>query len=202
MYNLTVSDEWNIIQSRDLWVYNKLQLSQTLGYTCGPAGLEVPKSGFYIVRPVMNFMGMGRYARMEFIKKDTEYLHPGEFWCEIFEGEHLSVDFYKGNKNLVVLGKRDDEDKFYKWKSWEKVDREVEFPEVLNELKERYEWINCEFIGGKLIEVQFRRNPDFRFGNSIAIPVWKNEQEPEIPEGVSFRYIEEKDYRRKGFIID
>ena len=202
MYNLTVSEEWNSIHSRDLWVYNKLQLSQTLGYTCGPAGLEVPESGFYIIRPALNFMGMGRYARKRFIKRDTEHLHPGEFWCEIFEGEHLSVDFYKGKANLIVLGKRKEGARCYKWECWEKVDREVEFPEILNDLKERYDWINCEFIGGKLIEVQFRRNPDFRFGNSIAIPVWKDEPKPEMLEGVSFRYIEERDYRRKGFIID
>jgi hypothetical protein len=202
MYNLTVSEEWNSIHPRDLWVYNKLQLSQTLGYTCGPAGLEVPKSGFYIVRPIMNFMGMGRYAREEFIKRDTEYLHPGEFWCEVFDGEHLSVDYFRGESSLVVIGKRKKDFKFYKWDSWEKTDRKVEFPELLNPLKDRYDWINCEFIDGKLIEVQFRRNPDFRFGNSIAIPVWKEDPEPTLPEGTSFRYIEEMDYKRKGFIID
>jgi hypothetical protein len=146
MYNLTVSEEWNSIHPRDLWVYNKLQLSQTLGYTCGPAGLEVPKSGFYIVRPIMNFMGMGRYAREEFIKRDTEYLHPGEFWCEVFDGEHLSVDYFRGESSLVVMGKRKKDFKFYKWDSWEKTDRKVEFPELLNPLKDRYDWINCEFL--------------------------------------------------------
>ena len=103
MYNLTVSDEWSSINSKDLWVYNKLHLSQVLGYTCGPTGLQVPNPGFYIVRPSINFMGMGRFTRLEYLEKDTEHLHPGEFWCEIFEGEHLSLDYYKMWFSLIVI---------------------------------------------------------------------------------------------------
>ena len=41
----------------------------------------------------MNLMGMGRYSRIEYIESDTEHLHPAEFWCEIFEGDHISVDY-------------------------------------------------------------------------------------------------------------
>ena len=47
---------------------------------------------------------------------------------------------------------------------------------MLTDLKGNYDWINCEFIGENLIEVHFRRNPDFRYGNSIAIPVWEDEK--------------------------
>ena len=79
----------------DLWVYNKLQVSRVLGYECGPAGLAVPKPDFYIVRPCINFMGMSRNARIEHLTDNTENLHPAEFWCEIFEGEHISVDYYR-----------------------------------------------------------------------------------------------------------
>jgi hypothetical protein len=67
-------------------------------------------------------------------------------------------------------------DDLYKWKKWTKINQEVEFPDILNNLKGNYEWINCEFIGNKLIEVHFRRNPDFRYGNSVAIPVWKGDR--------------------------
>ena len=73
MYCLTVAQEWNRILPEHLWIYNKLFLSQRLGYTCGPAGLEVPKPGFYIVRPCMNLMGMGRYSRIEWIEENTEH---------------------------------------------------------------------------------------------------------------------------------
>ena len=195
MYYLDVDDEWNHIHPLDLWVYNKLFLSRVLGYTCGPAGSTVPKPDFYIVRPSFNLLGMGRFARKEWIESSTEHLHPAEFWCEIFEGNHLSVDFYHQKAELVVLGTREDSDPYYKWKKWEKIDKIVDFPEILKDLKGDYDWINCEFIGGRLIEVHFRRNPDFRYGNSVAIPVWDDEEEKNM------RFIEDSDYLRKGFYI-
>ena len=195
MYCLDVDDEWNHIHPLDLWVYNKLFLSRVLGYTCGPAGTTVPKSDFYIVRPSFNLLGMGRFARKEWIENNTEHLHPSEFWCEIFEGDHLSVDFYYQRAELVVLGTREDSDPYYKWKKWEKIDKIVDFPEILKNLNGEYDWINCEFIDGRLIEVHFRRNPDFRYGNSVAIPVWGDKKEKNM------RFIEDSDYLRKGFYI-
>jgi hypothetical protein len=195
MYHLDGNDEWNNIHSSDLWVYNKLFLSRVLGYTCGPIGTTVPQPDLYIVRPTINLLGMGRFARKEWIEKYTDHFHPAEFWCQIFEGEHLSVDFHHQTSELIVLGTREALDPYYKWKKWEKVDRKIEFPEILKNLKGNYEWINCEFIGGKLIEVHFRRNPDFRYGNSVAIPVWNDEN----VENMTF--VEDSDHLRKGFFI-
>jgi hypothetical protein len=198
MYLLECNDEWNHIHSEDLWVYNKLFLSRRLGYTCGPSGTTVPKPDFYIVRPSFNLLGMSRFARVEWIKKDTDDFHPSEFWCELFEGEHLSVDFHNGKQELVVLGTRDEKNPLYKWSKWEKINKRVEFPDILKNLKKDYEWINCEFIGGKLIEVQFRRNPDFRYGNSVAIPVWNQKIEEDYSE---YRFIKDEDYKRMGFWV-
>jgi hypothetical protein len=192
-------EEWNSIHHEDLWVYNKLFLSQRLGHLCGPIGCPVPYSGYYIVRPSINLLGMGRFSRIEWIDRSTEHFHPAEFWCEIFEGEHLSVDFHHRKSDLVVLGERDLNDELYKWKKWTKIDKVVEFPEILNSLVGDYEWINCEFIGNNLIEVHFRRNPDFRYGNTVAIPVWRNNR-PQRMDNLTF--IEDKDYLRKGFFID
>ena len=188
--------EWNQIHPDDLWVYNKLILSTKLGYDCGPAGMNVPQSGEYIVRPNMNLMGMGISARKEFIKEETGHLHPGEFWCRQFHGEHLTVDFHNRQPELVVKGLRDEQDPLYKWRMWYKVERLIFFPEILQNLSGNYEWINCEFIGGNLIEVHFRRNPDFRYGNSIAIPVWDGEERNDMT------YVEDKDFKRKGFYIN
>ena len=195
MYHLNGDDEWNHIHPSDLWVYNKLFLSRVLGYTCGPVGTTVPKPDFYIVRPSFNLLGMGRFSRKEWIENHTDHIHPAEFWCEIFEGEHLSVDFYKQKPNLVVLGTRDPSDPYYKWKKWEKINKSIDFPEILKNLKGDYDWINCEFIGGNLIEVHFRRNPDFRYNNSVAIPVWDDEK----CENMTF--VKDSDYFRKGFYI-
>ena len=219
-YIHTVAGEWNRILPQHLWIYNKLFLSRRLGYTCGPMGLEVPEPGFYIVRPCMNLMGMGRHARIEWIEDKTEHLHPAEFWCEVFEGDHLSVDyeyhedrtgcypeysmdhsvdFHIKEQRLCVKGIRDSND-LYRFTRWEKVnDVKVPYPQILTTIGlYRYGWINCEFIGGNLIEVHFRRNPDFRFDNDVAIPVW-NDQEIVPMEG--YRYIEEEDYFRKGFWV-
>ena len=199
MYHLDSSDEWNYIHPEDLWVYNKLFLNQRLRHLCGPTGVPVPYSGYYIVRPSFNLLGMGRFSRKEWIYKYTDQFHPAEFWCEMFYGDHYSVDYQNKESKLVVLGERDEDDPFYRWKKWTKVDGEVPFPSILNSLKGDYEWINCEFIGNHLIEVHFRRNPDFRYGNSVAIPVW-NDQKIENIENL--RFIEDKDYLRRGFYID
>lgn len=195
-YFLDVNEEWNQIHSKDIWAYNKLSLSRLLGYTCGPTGTTVPKIDFYIVRPCINLLGMGRLARKEWIENETEHFHPSEFWCEIFQGPHLSIDFQDKKSKLVVMGERNTEDPLYKWKRWEKIDVEIEFPPILNDLVGNYEWINCEMIGNRVIEVQFRQNPDFRYGNSVAIPVWDNEKMQNMT------FISDKDYLRKGFYIE
>ena len=199
MYFSDPLDEWNSIHPEDLWVYNKLFLSCHLKHLCGPVGASVPLSGYYIVRPSINLLGMGRFSRIEWIDKSTDHLHPAEFWCEIFQGDHISVDFKDKKADLVVLGEKYSNNNLYKWKKWTKVDQDIQFPEILNSLKGHYEWINCEFIGNKLIEVHFRRNPDFRYGNSVAIPVW-NDQKVENIDNLTF--VSDQDYLRKGFYID
>ena len=198
MYFLECDDEWNQIHPSDLWIYNKLFLSRVLGYTCGPAGTTVPKSDFYIVRPSMNLLGMGRFARKEWIENTTDHIHPSEFWCEIFEGDHISVDYQYKEQELTVIGYRDNHDPLYKWKKWEKIDKKIEFPEILHQLKGNYEWINCELIGNSLIEVHFRQNPDFKYGNSVAIPVWN--ENLNLSEK-NYTYIEDSDFLRKGFWV-
>lgn len=199
MYCLDSKDEWASIHDDDLWVYNKLIISKKLGHLCGPAGVPVPRQGHYIVRPIFNLLGMGRNARIEWIRDNTDDFHPSEFWCEVFYGDHLSVDYHQKQSKLVVKGERHPADPLYKWLKWQKIDKVIEFPEILNNLKGNYEWINCEFIDGKLIEVHFRQNPDFRYGNSIAYPVWSEEIDQDITK---YRYVEDGDYLRKGFYIN
>lgn len=198
MYHLEVDDEWNAIHYEDLWIYNKLQLSRVLGYKCGPIGSTVPKPDFYIVRPAINFLGMGRFAEIVWIEKSTDHFHPSNFWCEVFRGEHLSVDFHYQEAKLVVRGIKDDKDPLYKWKKWEKIDKQVNFPPILENLKGNYDWINCEFIDSNLIEVHVRQNPDFRYDNEVAIPVWDDN----FCENPSFIKDSEYDtYGRRGIYV-
>jgi hypothetical protein len=198
MYHLEVNDEWNAIHHEDLWIYNKLQLSRVLGYICGPVGAKVPKPDFYIVRPSINFLGMGRFAEIKWIESSTDDFHPSNFWCQVFKGEHLSVDFYYQEAKLVVRGIKNDNDPLYKWQKWEKIDRKIGFPPILCNLKGKYDWINCEFIDGNLIEVHVRQNPDFRYDNDVAIPVW-DDNFNENPDFV--RDFEYDTYGRRGIFI-
>jgi len=202
---MEVLEEFVQVRPDDLWIYNKLQISRKLGYNCGPIGAPVPWPGEYIIRPVMNFLGMGRNARkIDLNPTDlTEnYAHPGEFWCEYFTGEHISVDFVHKKPVLVVTGEKERTNlsiEESRWRIWRKIDQIVTFPPFLEQIAEQYPIINVEMIGGNVIEVHLRGNPDFVWGNTVAIPVYDDE-ELHPPEG--FTYIESPDYTRKGFYIN
>ena len=193
------SEAWLNTQVVDLWIFDKLLLSKRLGHICGPTGVDVPKPGTYIVRPCMNLLGMGIGAEFVNLVDSTDHLPAGYFWCEIFTGQHLSVDYYQGNQILVVEGKRDLDSPLWKFSKWVRHDNiEVKFPEALSFLLEKHDYINAEYIGERLIELHFRTNLDFEYDNDIAIPVWEDE-EISIPDG--YRYVFKPDYRRKGFYI-
>ena len=55
------------------------------------------KSGYYILRPIYNLIGWGLHAKKIYIDVNDEMslfdCHPGEFWCEWFEGSHYSIDY-------------------------------------------------------------------------------------------------------------
>ena len=188
-------DAWFDCHEDDLWIFDKLILSRKLGYICGPVDAYVPEPDHYIVRPCVNPAGMGRGATIEYIEKDTDHLPVGYFWCEIFQGRHLSVDYYHGNQKLVTEGFRDKDNPLWKFNRWLRVDDEIDYPDILNELKGNYPTINCEFIGDNLIEVHLRGN--YEMGKfSEIIPVWKGEEQS-IMEG--YTYVEHKDFNRLGF---
>ena len=193
-------DAWLSCHHDDLWIFDKCILSRKLGYTCGPADVDVPESNFYIVRPCVNLPGMGRGAEFRYLTQDTTDLPPGHFWCEIFEGRHLSVDFNLNKKSrtyeqgLTTEGFRHEDDPMWKFNKWIRVNDEIEYPMILSQLNGDYECINCEFIGDKLIEVHLRANEDMGEYTEI-IPVWE-EKDKEL-EG--YEYHENKDFKRLGF---
>lgn len=176
---------WGICPSEDLWVFDKLIVAKRAGHVCGPTGVAVPKPDNYFVKPVMNIEGMGVKARTEYLIEDTKHLHPGEFWCEIFTGEHVSVDYVLGTPVLSVVGKKHPQYPYSRFTHWEKTTKTHPLPIFLQHLVSKYKTINCEFIDGNLIEVHLRGNPDFIYGNTSMIPVWFDEPDP-MPEGYTF----------------
>lgn len=179
---------WLDTDPQDIWIFDKLILARRLGYKCGPAGVDVPKDGTYIVRPCVNGVGLGLGASIEHltVKGWTDHLPPGTFWCEIFEGDHISVDYEWGKQILAVQGFKPD-NTFTRWDRWVKVEQQIKIPKLLRSLTMKYRWMNCEYIGGKLIEVHLRRNPDFDWSNKEFIPVWQG-QDTTPPNG--YQYVE------------
>jgi len=198
--NISEEDAWLNCELNDLWLFDKLILSRKLGYVCGPAGVPVPKPGNYIVRPVTNIIGMGKGASFKYIEHDTKDLPAGSFWCEIFEGRHISVDYIYGAPVLAVEGFRNPGDPLWKFSKWQKCADTLYMPIELSVLR-KFDYANIEFIGKKVIEVHLRGNPDFVHGNTVAIPVW-NDDDVDQPVSDELRYIDAPDYMRKGFLID
>jgi hypothetical protein len=87
-------DFWNTTDPNDLWLFDKLILSKKLGYICGPAGVSPPKESVYIVRPCVNFRMMSAGAKfMKLSPNEHSAVPDGYFWCEVFNGRHLSFDY-------------------------------------------------------------------------------------------------------------
>lgn len=169
-------DCWNTIDPADLWVTDKLLLAKRLGYVCGPAGLPPPVADTYIVRPCVNYRMMSKGAQfMHLSPKDHDAVPDGYFWCETFTGCHLSFDFHKGVQVLSVEGFREDPKRLDRFSRWTKTDDIFFVPVVLQSLM-KYDWVNFEVIGDRVIEVHFRYNDDFHGHDSNeVIPIWRDQ---------------------------
>lgn len=170
-------DCWNTVDPADLWVTDKLLLAKRLGYICGPAGMPPPHEDLYIVRPCVNYRMMSRGAKvMRLSPTNHNQVPDGYFWCERFEGRHMSFDYNYGRQILAVEGFRDDPLRLDRFSKWRRVDNEVGFvPNVLLPIIKKYPYTNLEVIDGKVIEVHFRYNDDFvgHYSKEI-VPVWKD----------------------------
>jgi len=157
-----------------LWVYDKLIVAQHEHVKSGPAGVSVPQPGWYVVRPITNIRMMGRGASRCWLELgDDAQVPDGYFWSEVLTGDHVSVDYHWGNPVLSVQGFRDDPDRLDRFNRWIKVDSVHTLPSWLEELSVTQEWINVEYIGGRVIEVHLRYNDDFaNHTASEIIPVW------------------------------
>jgi hypothetical protein len=160
------------------YLYNKLWLSERLGYNCGPSGIAPEYSGWFIVRPIMNISGMGVGAKKIWIDtKDVTKVPPGYFWCEFFEGRHLSITYDKAETDYVPRncyeGFKDADGQFLEWHLSEDFNL---LPKWIK--KELYNSnvtvCNAEFIGNNLIELHLRNSPDPEAES--LFPVWEGSE--------------------------
>lgn len=154
------------------WVFNKLEVAIRAGVTAGPGGIPVPRPGWYCVRPVMNIRGMGLGMSKEWLTPESSMkkVMPGYFWSEWLTGDHLTFDItVKGIQDVLLAHKQNG-----KFVAWEKVDIKPPFPVIVYDLVQCHNTVNVETIGGKVIEIHLRPNPDLRhFKNTDIIhPVW------------------------------
>lgn len=194
---LTDREAWALTNPGDLWVYDKLILSRKLGYVCGPAGVDVPYSGEYVVRPITNILGMSIGARIKWISKETFHLEPGMFWCEVFTGRHLTYDFIDGEQAVCYEGflEKGSLGKFLKWQKT--LDR-AKVPDFVIELSKKYGHVNIECKDDKIIEMHLRPNPDWvQYNADVLVPIWKGTESP----GPEYRYVKDEDNGRQGFYI-
>lgn len=170
-------DFWHTTDPDDLWLFDKLILARKLGYVCGPAGVPPPKPAAYIVRPCVNYRMMSRGAQfMQLSESDHDQVPDGYFWCEVFTGRHLSFDYHFGIQTLAVEGFRDDANRLDRFSKWTKIEEQFILPEIIAQVAQRYEWLNVEVIGDKVIEVHLRYNDDFATHNATTIvPVWRDQ---------------------------
>lgn len=179
-FDMNDIDCWNSVDPQDLWVTDKLLLAKRLGYLCGPAGMPPPREDDYIVRPCVNYRMMGRGAQvMRLSPTNHDCVPDGYFWCEKFEGRHLSFDYNNGLQVLAVEGFREDPKRLDRFSRWKKVNDLFFVPTILNPIISLYPWVNLEVIGDNVIEVHFRYNDDFRGHESNEIvTVWRDEFHP------------------------
>jgi len=157
-------DAWQLYPQHR-WIYNKLDLSLRLGYSCGPTPMPVPKSGEYCVRPIMNLGGMSAGATIQYLEEGKVHeLPPSYFWCERFIGNQYSVNFEWQNGELEAVhtsvGKNSPES-LYRHEKWTRLpNRKFKLPVWITELQD-VEHINMEFIGDNILEIHLRWGEDF-----------------------------------------
>lgn len=158
--------------------FNKLWLSEKLGYECGPCGTTPKNGGTYIVRPIYNLSGMGVGASLKQLTPDDySQVPPGYFWCEVFTGYQFSATFefvcdinpyWKGIS--CFQGVRTNSEMF-RFSKWERTDYFPPVPRIFNELSD-VKRINIEFKGDAAIEVHLRDTPDPQCDEFI--PIWQD----------------------------
>lgn len=188
-------DFWHTTDPDDLWLFDKLILARKLGYLCGPAGVAPPATDFYIVRPCVNFRMMSAGAHIDSLGPDNHDQVPhGYFWCELFSGRHMSFDYHWGKQVLAVEGFRQDPNRLDRFSRWEKINEQFTLPDIIAQVAQRYEWLNVEVIGDKVIEVHLRYNDDFATHDAdVIIPVWRDRfYQSECGDRIGFILLEKE----------
>jgi hypothetical protein len=173
---------WEFPQHRR-W-FDKLDLALRFGYRAGPCGTTPSRDGWCCVRPIYNLDGMGVGARRVFVRAGVDgQVEPGFFWCEWFDGEHVSSTYEWCDGRWVPvsvwLAQRDG-DELWRVARWIRIADAIVLPREFSVLAD-VGVINVEFVDGHVIEVHLRGSPDPCDADEL-IPVWADR--PDAGDGV------------------
>jgi hypothetical protein len=192
------------------WLFNKLEIALRLGYDAAPIMVPVTRPGKYIIRPIYNLYGMGIGAHAKHLNPDLAWSDhavgpPGTFWCEYFEGNHLSVDYKwvdegKGGIHShwepysVMLGEYIEED-LERFASWTRIAAPLHVYNVPEWIPTDIGLLNVEWRGESLIEVHIRSGNDIMHEKPLGTvirPLWEGDPVPDdvfhLPNEESGRY--------------
>lgn len=162
----TDEQAWQGCHEEDKWCFNKLEVAQRFGVTCGlreePIPTHIEK---VVVRPIYNLSGMGLGATLKdrWEGEATEEQCPlGFFWAEYIEGDVLSVDYTKKNGEVEWYCARGTRDEL-EYVEWFLAAYPPFPPELAGGMLDRYEWVNVEYVDFDTpIEIHLRPNPDLK----------------------------------------
>jgi len=155
-------DSWRLFP-RHRWVYDKLKIAESQGFTCGPHGIEPPSFPVFS-KPVFNMRGMGTGSRV--MRTQREYRahqRPGHIWMPLLEGEHVSTDIAvvdgKPRWWRHATGMSIGDGMFDYWIVHAAARPEIETPcgaWLARHLKGYSGMVNFETIGAQIIEAHLR----------------------------------------------
>jgi hypothetical protein len=185
--------------TKDAHWYNKVHLSRELGYKCGVD--KIPESGKWIVRPITNLKGMGRQAVIDYFKEGTP-IEPGMFYCEVFEGPHITIDYIREHGNWSqhhTFEGFNTPENLTQFSRWKKVDYTYKLQPFLQNVEADH--INIEVKGDKIIEAHLRPNPDPVMYDDFW-PIWSESQKPPFNNYVRIPdKDDETEMGRLGFFV-
>lgn len=139
------------------WCFNKLTLSERLGYKSGPVGTSAP-GGEMLIRPIMNMAGMAEGGVFPFnvqvVRGAPVNSHipmrdfPGYFWCERFPGPLRFSEYIDDTPIASTTGEMQEDIMHF-----EETTDHIEIPNILKGLS-RY--LLIEAMGDKVVEVSLR----------------------------------------------
>jgi len=199
------------------WVFNKLEVSLRLNYHCGPAGVPVKHTGWYIVRPVYNPYGMGIGAHKKWLDVDWHddmsnhaHIPPGYFWCEWFTGKHYSIDYKRVDNLWIPLnaceGIHETDDNLIKFNHWRIINPPYfNLPDWVHDIDVKE--LNIEFKDDKITEIHLRSGNDICLVSEVGdeiYPVWEGDDYSDMKhlEFIPNLSKDDEDYTASGNLKD